>query len=32
MEDFYDCQQLLKIFRGRQMTPERSGEYWGDDE
>lgn len=32
MEDFYDCQQLLKIFRDGQMTPERSGEYWGDDE
>ncbi len=31
-ENTYDCQQLLRAFRGGELTPERSREYWGDDE
>lgn len=32
MEEFYDYQQLTKAIREGQIIPERSGEYWGDDE
>lgn len=28
----YGCQQLLKAFRDGQLTPERSREYWSNDE
>ena len=32
MENIYDCQQLTKAIREGQVIPERSREYWGDDE
>lgn len=32
MKNIYDYQQLTKAIREGRMLPERSREYWGDDE
>lgn len=32
MEKCYDYQELIRAIRDGQMMPERSGEYWGDEE
>ncbi len=32
MQETDDCQQLTKAIRAGEILPERSGEYWGNDE
>ncbi len=32
MQETNDCQQLTKAIRAGEILPERSGEYWGNDE